>query len=108
MAYVPQIEEKKEFKEKEARIAAISKGNELIKTEVLIKLRAAATQLDAAPRPAPAADADDAAPATDADADAGKKAQRKRKISEKVTSCFILYLPTFFVFSRYPILVFSR
>ncbi|KAL0851679.1 hypothetical protein ABMA28_000012 [Loxostege sticticalis] len=74
-----QIEEKKEFKEKEARIAAISKGNELIKTEVLIKLRAAATQLDAAPRPA--ADADDAAPATDADA--GKKAQRKRKISEK-------------------------
>lgn len=107
MAYVPQIEEKKEFKEKEARIAAISKGNELIKTEVLIKLRAAATQLDAAPRPAPAADADDAAPATDADA--GKKAQRKRKISEKVTSYFILFhCCTFFVFSRYPILVFSR
>lgn len=105
MAYVPQIEEKKEFKEKEARIAAISKGNELIKTEVLIKLRAAATQLDAAPRPA--ADADDAAPATDADA--GKKAQRKRKISEKVTSYLILFhCCTFFVFSRYPILVFSR
>lgn len=33
------MEEIKEFKDKEAKIAAISKGNELIKKEVLVKLQ---------------------------------------------------------------------
>lgn len=41
-----QVEEIKEYKEKEAKIAAISKGNEYIKTEVLIKLQEAKTLIE--------------------------------------------------------------
>lgn len=36
----------KEYKEKEAKVAAISKGNELIKAEVLAKLQQAQTQIE--------------------------------------------------------------
>lgn len=41
-----QMEEIKEFKDKEAKITAISKGNELIKAEVLAKLQQAKTQVE--------------------------------------------------------------
>lgn len=56
---------------------AISQGNELIKTEVLIKLQRARQQAagKAPPEPAPAP-----GPAPQVDA---KKARRKRKISDK-------------------------
>lgn len=40
------MEEIKEFKDKEAKIAAIGKGNELIKREVLIKIQQAKTQIE--------------------------------------------------------------
>lgn len=40
------MEEIKEFKDKEAKITAISKGNELIKAEVLAKLQQAKTQVE--------------------------------------------------------------
>lgn len=40
------MEEIKDFKEKEAKIAAIGKGDDLIKTEVLLKLQYAKTQVE--------------------------------------------------------------
>lgn len=41
-----QIEEIKEYKDKEAKIAAIGKGNELIKSEVLVKLQQAKSHIE--------------------------------------------------------------
>lgn len=40
------MEEIKDFKEKEAKIAAIGKGDDLIKTEVLLKVQHAKTQVE--------------------------------------------------------------
>lgn len=72
-----QMEEIKEFKEKEAKIAAIGQGNELIKTEVLVKLQQAKTQIENEEKrivPTEIIEIDD-------DDTSTKTQQRKRKIS---------------------------
>ncbi|CAK1588540.1 unnamed protein product [Parnassius mnemosyne] len=75
-----QMEELKEFKDKEAKIAAIGKGNELIKKEVLIKLQEAKALVEAEEKSE--TDKPDAATEVDNDENVIQKTvQRKRKIS---------------------------
>ncbi|KAG6458535.1 exosome component 10 isoform X2 [Manduca sexta] len=80
-----QMEEIKEFKEKEAKVAAISKGNELIKKEVLVKLQQAQSQIKQEEIDIKQDSLVGVSHEND-ESDADKKiAQRKRKISaEKV------------------------
>lgn len=72
------MEEIKEFKDKEAKIAAIGKGNELIKKEVLIKIQQAKSQVEI--------EVDKSKDVEEIQNDTQKKAEkRKRKMStEKV------------------------
>ncbi|RVE50713.1 hypothetical protein evm_004623 [Chilo suppressalis] len=73
-----QIEEIKEYKDKEAKIAALGRGDELIKTEVLLKLQQAKTKIENEKEKDVIVIEDE--PATK------KKAHRKRKMSgEKPT-----------------------
>ncbi|XP_047543391.1 exosome component 10 isoform X1 [Vanessa atalanta] len=73
-----QVEEIKEYKDKEAKITAISKGNEYIKTEVLIKLQEAKTLIENEKKKAEK-EPDDEAAASAPDME-GTGALRKRKI----------------------------
>ncbi|XP_050360951.1 exosome component 10 isoform X2 [Nymphalis io] len=74
-----QIEEIKEYNEKEAKIKAISKGNEYIKTEVLIKLQEAKTLIEKENKKSEKEPEDEAvAPVADV---TGTAALRKRKFS---------------------------
>ncbi|XP_046977578.1 exosome component 10 isoform X2 [Vanessa cardui] len=78
-----QVEEIKEYKDKEAKITAISKGNEYIKTEVLIKLQEAKTLIENEKKKAENEPDDEAAPASDME---GTGALRKRKIPNEKTA----------------------
>lgn len=66
----------KEFKEKEAKISAIGKGNELIKTEVLLKLQRAKVNVESEDKPDEVKEVD---LTTEDNTTKGEK--RKRKLS---------------------------
>lgn len=72
-----QVEEMKEFKEKGAKIAAISKGNELIKAEVLAKLQK--NKNKAIENKGSESTSGDNAPVAADDSDPDANAQRKKK-----------------------------
>lgn len=75
------MEEIKEFKDKEAKIAAIGKGNELIKAEVLVKLQQAKSHIENEEK----ANAAQSVVTIGIDDSEKKMLQRKRKMStEKV------------------------
>ncbi|CAH2034888.1 unnamed protein product, partial [Iphiclides podalirius] len=76
-----QLEEIKEYKEKEAKITAIGKGNELIKSEVLVKLQEAKALVEAEERSDADKAPEDGAEAEPDEGGTQKTAQRKRKIS---------------------------
>ncbi|CAG9781676.1 unnamed protein product [Diatraea saccharalis] len=67
-----QIEEIREYKDKEAKIAALGRGDELIKTEVLLKLQQAKTKIENEKKEVIVIEEE---PVSE------KKAQRKRKMS---------------------------